>query len=44
MTRYRWVAARKAEGFPTTAACDVVGAGRQAFRLGCSPKGGALPR
>ena len=31
MTRYRWVAARKAEGFPTTAACDVVGAGRQAF-------------
>ena len=31
MTRYRWVAARKAEGFPTTAACDVAGAGRQAF-------------
>jgi len=31
VTRYRWVAARKAEGFPTTAACDVAGVSRQAF-------------
>ena len=31
MTRYRWVAARKAEGFPTTAACRAAGVSRQAF-------------
>ena len=31
MTRYRWVAARKAEGFPTTMACTVAGVSRQAF-------------
>lgn len=31
MTRYRWVAARKAEGFPTTTACEVAEVSRQAF-------------
>ncbi len=31
MTRYCWVAARKAEGFPTTAACQVARVSRQAF-------------
>ena len=31
MTRYRWVTARKAEGFPTTLCCDVAGVSRQAF-------------
>lgn len=31
MTRYRWVAARKAEGFPTTAACEVADVSRQGF-------------
>lgn len=31
MTRYRWVAARKAERFPITAACNVAGVSRQAF-------------
>ena len=31
MTRYRWVAARKAEGFPITAACKVADVSRQAF-------------
>lgn len=31
MTRYCWVAARKAEGFPTTVACQVAGVSRQAF-------------
>ena len=31
MTRYRWVAARKAEGFPTTMACKVAEVSRQAF-------------
>ena len=31
MTRYRWVAARKAEGFPTTTACEVADVSRQAF-------------
>lgn len=31
MTRYRWVAARKAEGFPTTAACEIADVSRQAF-------------
>ena len=31
MTRYWWVAARKAEGFPITMACDVAEVSRQAF-------------
>ncbi len=31
MTRYRWVAARKVEGFPTTAACEIADVSRQAF-------------
>ena len=31
MTRYRWVAARKAEGFPITVACQVAQVSRQAF-------------
>ena len=31
MTRYRWVAARKAEGFPITMACKIADVSRQAF-------------
>ncbi len=31
MTRYRWVAARKAEGFPITMAATVAEVSRQAF-------------
>jgi hypothetical protein len=31
VTRYRWVLARKAEGFPITAACEVADVSRQAF-------------
>ena len=31
MTRYRWVAARKAEGFPTKLCCRVARVSRQAF-------------
>ena len=31
MTRYRWVAARKAEGFPTALCCEVARVSRQAF-------------
>ena len=31
MTRYRWVAARKAEGFPITMSCAVAEVSRQAF-------------
>lgn len=31
MTRYRWVTARKAEGFPITMACQVADVSRQAF-------------
>jgi putative transposase len=31
VTRYRWVAARKAEGFPITMACAVADVSRQAF-------------
>ncbi len=31
MTRYMWVAARRAEGFPTTMACRVAEVSRQAF-------------
>ena len=42
MTRYRWVAAREAEGFPITVACAVVKVSRQAFydwrrRSACAP-------
>ena len=42
MTRYRWVAARKAEGFPTTACCRVARVSRQAF-YGWSAARGAGP-
>ena len=31
MTRYKWVAARRAEGFPTVVSCRVAGVSRQAF-------------
>ena len=31
MTRYLWVASRKAEGFPTAVSCRIAGVGRQAF-------------
>lgn len=31
MTRYRWVAARKAEGFPTVLCCEAARVSRQAF-------------
>ena len=31
MTRYRWVAARRAEGFPTTTACEIAGVSPSAF-------------
>ena len=31
MTRYKWIAARKAEGFPITAACEIAEVSRQAF-------------
>ncbi len=31
MTRYCWVASRKAEGFPTAVSCRIAGVGRQAF-------------
>ena len=31
MTRYEWVLARKAEGFPTTTGCQVAEVSRQAF-------------
>ena len=35
MTRYEWVAARKAEGFPITAACEIADVSRQAFYDWC---------
>ena len=35
MTRYLWVAARKAEGFPTTVACAVAKVTRQGFYAWC---------
>ena len=35
MTRYRWVAARKAEGFPTTMACRAAQVTRQGFYDWC---------
>ena len=35
MTRYRWVSARKAEGFPTTAACAVARVTLQGFYAWC---------
>ena len=31
MTRYRWVASRRAGGFPAAAACRAAGVSRQAF-------------
>ena len=31
MSRYKWIAARKAEGFPVTMACKIAGVSRQAF-------------
>ena len=31
MTRYKWVAARRAEGFPTAVSCRVAGVSRQSF-------------
>lgn len=31
MTRYLWVAAREAEGFPTVRACEAAGVSRQSF-------------
>jgi hypothetical protein len=31
VTRYRWVAAREAEGFPTMRACEAAGVSRQSF-------------
>ncbi len=31
MTRYRWVAARRADGFPTTTACAIAGVSPSAF-------------
>lgn len=36
MTRYRWVAARKAEGFPTTKACEVADVSTSAFYDWCT--------
>ena len=42
MTRYRWVTARKAEGFPTTLCCEVARVSRQAF-YGWSAAHGAGP-
>lgn len=32
MTRYEWIAARKAEGFPITMACKIADVSRQAFQ------------
>ncbi len=47
MTRYRWVTARKAEGFPITMACVAAGVSRQAFcdwraRTAAGPTAGEL--
>lgn len=42
MTRYRWVAARKAEGFPTSMCCRVARVSRQAF-YGWRAAHGAAP-
>ena len=47
MTRYRWVTARKAEGFPITMACEVADVSRQAFhdwraRIAAGPTAGEL--
>ena len=39
MTRYCWVASRKAEGFSTTAACRVAGVTRQGFYGWCARQG-----
>ena len=35
MTRYRWVASRRAEGFPTAVSCRAAGVSRQAFYDWC---------
>ncbi len=35
MTRYRWVAAQKADGFPTTTACEVADVSTSAFNDWC---------
>ncbi len=44
MTRYRWVTARKAEGFPTTAACRVAEVSPAAFYDWCRRlEGGPTP-
>jgi hypothetical protein len=47
MTRYRWVTARKGEGFPITMACAVADVSRQAFhdwraRTAAGPTAGEL--
>ena len=47
MTRYRWVTAREAEGFPITMACTAAGVSRQAFydwraRVGAGPTAAEL--
>lgn len=42
MTRYLWVAARKAEGFPTTMACAVARVTRQGFYAWCRRSAGGL--
>ena len=36
MTRYRWVAARRAEGFPTTNACEVADVSTSSFYEWCT--------
>ena len=36
MTRYRWVADQKADGFPATTACEIAGVSRQAFYDWCA--------
>ncbi len=38
MTRYRWVAARRAEGFPTTLCCEAARVSRQAFYDWCAAR------
>lgn len=44
MTRYRWVAARKAEGFPITLACRAATVSRQAFHdWRAATRAGATP-
>ena len=38
MTRYEWVTVQKAEGFPTTTACEVAGVSTSAFNDWCRRK------